>query len=141
MKEIGKIIDKKGNIIVVELTPSSFCSNCSLCHKERSEKFILEAINQCSANIGDIVSIEISKSSYYKATILVYIIPLFFFLVFILIGYLIGNNLNKDPQLFGLILGILGLVFSFFFVRFLDERIQKKSLYKYLPVAKEIVQR
>lgn len=141
MKEIGKIIDKKDNLAIVELTPSSFCSTCSLCQRGKNDKFILTAINQCSANIGDIVSIEISKSSFYKATILIYIIPLLFFLFGVFIGYFIGNILNKDPQLVGLITGSFLIIFGFVLIRFWDKKIQKKSPYKYLPIAKEIVQR
>ncbi|MCS7201677.1 MAG: SoxR reducing system RseC family protein [Dictyoglomus sp.] len=142
MKEIGKVIDKKENIVVVELTPSSLCSSCSLCQRGKNSKFLLNAIDECSAEIGDIVSLEIPRASYYKATLLIYIIPLFFFLLGVFIGYFIfGNSLNNDPQLSGLILGSFGLILSFFIVKHLDKKIQKKSPHKYIPIVREIVQR
>ncbi|MCX7846058.1 MAG: SoxR reducing system RseC family protein [Dictyoglomaceae bacterium] len=142
MKEIGKVINKKGNIVTVELTPSPLCVSCSLCHRGNNKKFLLEAINQCSADVGDIVSIEIPRSSYYKATLLIYIIPLLFFLLGVFIGYfVISNSLNKDPQLLGLVLGILGISLSFIFIRLLDKKIQRKSPDKFFPIVKDIVQR
>ncbi|MGB9858077.1 MAG: SoxR reducing system RseC family protein [Dictyoglomaceae bacterium] len=140
MKELGKVIDKRKDKLIVELNPSPICSSCNLCQRGSNGKFILEVLDQCSAEIGDIVSIELPRSAYYKATALIYIFPLLFFFGGITIGYLIGNYTKNDPQLLGFIFGLVGLAVGFLFLRALDKRIQKKSS-NYIPIAKEVVQR
>ncbi|PMQ02391.1 MAG: polyunsaturated fatty acid synthase PfaC [Dictyoglomus sp. NZ13-RE01] len=140
MKEIGKVIDKKGNKLTVELNPSPICSSCGLCRRGENEKFFLEVIDNCSADIGDIVQIELTRSSYFKATILIYLVPLLFFLLGVLVGYIFGDYKKYDPQLFGFIFGFVFLTLGFLLVRYIDKRLQKKSK-SYIPIAKNIVQR
>jgi sigma-E factor negative regulatory protein RseC len=138
MKEIGRVIEKNGNKLIIELSPSSYCSSCKLCQRGNEDNFILEVLDKCSAKPGDFVSIEISKSSYYKATILIYIVPLIFFILGTIIGYIIGNYFKKDSQILGFVFGLLFLSLSYLVIRFIDRKIQKKSS-DYIPVAKEIV--
>jgi sigma-E factor negative regulatory protein RseC len=137
MGELGKVVDKKGNILKIELTPTSMCKTCGLCHSGSTSNFYLDAIDNCNAKVGDTVVIEIERKKYYKAIFLIYGLPLILFIIGVIFGYLFSPKIHFDPQLLGLILGFLLMAFGYILVRYLDHRLSKKQ--QYIIVAKKVV--
>ncbi len=135
MKEIGEVIDKERNILKVKLNAVESCRSCGLC--KNNEDFILEVLDECNAKIGDFVLVEIKKENYYKVTFLVYLFPLILFILGTIIGYIVGEKYNLDPQLLGFALGMIFLAVSYIMIRFIDKKSIKKE--KIIPVAKKVV--
>lgn len=135
MKEIGEVIDKERNILKVKLNAVESCRSCGLC--KTNEDFILEVLDECNAKIGDFVLVEIKKENYYKVTFLVYLFPLILFILGTIIGYIVGEKYNLDPQLLGFALGMIFLAVSYIMIRFIDKKSIKKE--KIIPVAKKVV--
>lgn len=135
MKEIGQVIEKNKNILKIKLNSSEKCHSCGLCNYKNEP--ILEALDECNANVGDFVIVEIKKKYYYKVTFLIYLFPLISFISGVFIGYIIGENLKIDPQIFGFLVGIILTVISYISLYFLDKNLSKKE--KIVPVAKKIV--
>lgn len=135
MKEIGQVIEKNKNILKIKLNSSEKCHSCGLCNNKNEP--ILEALDECNANVGDFVIVEIKKKYYYKVTFLIYLFPLISFISGVFIGYIIGENLKIDPQIFGFLVGIILTVISYISLYFLDKNLSKKE--KIVPVAKKIV--
>lgn len=137
MVEFGKVVDKKGNILKIELNPTSTCKICGLCHSEGTYNFYLDALDNCNAKVGETVVIEIERKKYYKALFLIYGLPLILFIIGVILGYLFNPKIHFDPQLFGLILGFLLMALGYILVRFLDRKLSKKQ--QYIMVAKKVV--
>lgn len=135
MKEVGQVIEKNKNIVKIKLIPSKTCHSCGLC-KTKNE-FILEALDDCNANIGDFVIIEIKKKNYYKVMFLIYLFPLISFILGVLIGYFIGEKFKFDPQLAGFLLGLTFTITSYIFINLLDKRLTQKE--NIITVVKKIV--
>lgn len=135
MKEIGEVINKERNILKVKLNAVESCRSCGLC--KTNEDFILEVLDECNAKIGDFVLVEIKKENYYKVTFLVYLFPLILFILGTIIGYIVGEKYNLDPQLLGFALGMIFLAVSYMMIRFIDKKSIKKE--KIIPVAKKVV--
>lgn len=138
MKEIGKVVEKNNEILKVELSQSNLCASCKMCERGQNNMLILEALNECNADVGDNVIVELDRKDFYKATLTIYAVPLLSFLIFVIIGYAIGNAFKIDPQLSAFIIGLLGLGIGFLISRLIDRHFSKNEK-KFIPVVKKIV--
>ena len=91
MEERGRIVEVKGDIVVVELErgKNAHCGSCCLCHKGQGGRFFLEAINNGMVKTGDIVLLRIDDSAVLKGVLFVYGLPLVGFIAGLILAYYI----------------------------------------------------
>jgi sigma-E factor negative regulatory protein RseC len=88
---------------------------------------ILEANNQCNAQVGDLVEIYLKEENFLKAVFIMYSIPLIGLLLGIGIGYLIFDN-----ELLIMLLGIVVMSLTFVMIRLNEKRFKTE---KFRPIA------
>lgn len=105
MKEKGRIIEKKGKVVVVEIEKEDRkgCASCGLCKIWR--KPYIEIESEEDFDIGDEVIIEVSEDIILKFSFFIYGLPLAGFIAGILIGGIIKNQMIKIITFF-IILGL-----------------------------------
>ena len=91
----------------------------------------VRARNTVRAQVGDVVKISISGSSFLKATFLVYMVPILALAAGALLGYLLANLTAANQDLLVGIFGGLGLVGAFFWVRKKGQKLAERN--EYLP--------
>jgi sigma-E factor negative regulatory protein RseC len=141
MKEIGIVQKIDGATAIVSVQRQSACDSCpgsSVCKLIGSEAHI-EAINEIGADIGDTVQVKFKPHTYLKGTILIYGIPA----IMLIIGAIIGKELlskifiKNDPDLLSAICGFGLFILSFFFMKMISRRLEKKQ--EYIPVIDSII--
>lgn len=137
MREKACVVDINGDQAEVVVTRHSACSKCDkdciLGMEESHEKdsISIEVKNDKNAEIGDTVSIELKDSSLVMGSLIIYLIPLLFFVG----GYFIGVRLNFlmgsiSNELSGIITSFVFLYISFLFTRRIDKKISKSNKFK-----------
>jgi len=132
MEEIGKVIELSSDNAKIEITPSEGCSHCqqaNVCNPFGPNKKVIELRNAVNAQVGDSVRIEIPEKNRVLSILIVLGIPIFLFMIGIIIGQIIsGDQLSA-------ILGGVGLVLAFVIVKLINNYLAKKE--KVLVVIKE----
>ncbi|MEO0091829.1 MAG: SoxR reducing system RseC family protein [candidate division WOR-3 bacterium] len=124
MEEVGKIIEVKGTIAKIEITPTGGCAHCSqakICNPLGNNKKVIELNNSIDAQVGDWVKIEIKEKHRVLSLLLVLGLPVMLFLI----GVFLGKHLGGDKS--SAILGGVGLALGFFVVKIINSYIIKKG--------------
>ena len=131
MSEVGKVISADEDRVVVSMTRTEACAKCRMCVVGMSaEQMLVTAVNECGAQPGDEVEVELRTGFFARAVVLSYGFPLLMFFAGILGGQLFELG---EPVSFAI---ALGLVFvSYAFIHF--SKIGKNPNYK--PVAAKII--
>ena len=90
----------------------------------------VEAINAAGAKVDDRVTISFETSSLLKVSFLVYMVPVLFLILGVVIGDKIALIFNYDRSIFSIVAGFLFLVAAFFFVKAKGNKMSKKDEYK-----------
>ncbi len=118
------------------------CTKCAACESCSAKGFCdtgggtsnddveIEAINAAKAKVNDKVVINFETSSLLKATFLVYMIPVLFLIIGVVIGEKLAPILNYDQTILSIIVGFLFLFTSFFFVKTKGNELSRKDAYK-----------
>ncbi len=127
MRDIGRIIEKAGNMAKVAVMPESGgCQSCAMKGACATEGAVhnLWAVNDKGGEVGDEVAVELkAKVKIFGAT-LVFIFPLLGMFLGVLVGYRSGGS--QDYAIVG---AVAGLVSFFLIVKFIDKTLQgKRSL-------------
>ncbi len=113
--EVGEIIKTlESGEVKVKIKRNAKCGGCSysaLCHPFGKDFMIITALNTKGAKIGDKVEVGFSVMSSNKAVLILYIIPLIFFIMGAILGFYINPFHNKD--LSSSLSGIFLLIISF----------------------------
>ncbi len=130
--EIGHVVEVFDNKIKVSLKRTEACAKCRACTAgfEQSEMFII-AKNECGAKSGDFVNIELDSVYFFRAVLIMYLIPL----VTLVLGFVFGEKLTGS-ELMSFIIGIAFLLLTYFGIKVITKNMQLK---KYIPVATGIV--
>ena len=113
MDTVGKVTELNGNFAKVRIHRPTACGeNCADCGGCQSTSSYINIQNDIGANVGDTVKIETDTSKVLLASFAVYIMPLVFFVIGIIIR--------------GLALGIAFFVIMFIILNFLDKKIGGK---------------
>jgi len=131
--EQGTITKLYENKAWVKVRRSSMCSACnckSACSTLGGEDIMeAEAINSANAQVGDRVLLKIPGKALWKISFVLYMIPV----IFLIAGVIVGMNLAKsyalEPELGGLILGILGCTLSYLIIKFVSRAIRNDKGY------------
>ncbi len=132
MEEKGRIIEVEGSLARVEIERKSACGTCRACTLGMGNTMITEAENPLGAKIGQRVRLEISSWEVLKGAFLIYILPLLFLILGLVLGITITNRygLAESSQTVGLILGLAFLVLSFIPLWRHSKRIKDRSAYR-----------
>ena len=109
-------------LIEVAFQRSEACKNCRACHIINDKDMAIEAINDVGARVNDVVEIDIPSAEIVRASIMVFLIPIFCLIG----GYLIVDKLTSSQTL-ATIAGLAGLALSFFVIRWYDTQVQQKD--------------
>lgn len=131
MDKTGVVIDSNNNHIDVLVVRESGCGgNCSSCTGCSSENkpMIVKIENELNAKKGDRVLLSIKNGTIFKYSIIMYFIPLIFFVFGIISGIIIfsGNNVSSQ-EIKSLGLGIVFLLISLFILKILDNKYFNKN--------------
>ncbi len=106
-------------IRIRESACSGDCHKCSGCGAAK-QTMLLTARNLIDAKPGDLVVLSSETKTVLKAAAVLYLVPLFLFLL----GYLLGESLLE----MGAVLGIAGLLLGLAVVKIYDRALAKKDI-------------
>ncbi len=120
MEEKGIVTKASKLKATVQLKRHSFCGACNVCKKNDDGTAVMEVENSKNANVGDKVIISV-KNKPSKVLILMILLPILSSLILGGLTYLIFNNLFVC-----IVLGLVGLIASLYFVLHLKREIGLK---------------
>ena len=124
MKENGVITKLlPNNCAEVAIKRNAACEKCGLCHGVGEGMMGLKARNQLGAQPNDEVIIEIPSEVIVKASIIIFLFPIFFLIV----GYFLIYSLTGS-EILSVMAAILALWPSFYFSRWYDQNIEQKNV-------------
>ncbi len=137
MREKACVVDINGDQAKVVVTRHSACSKCDkdcilgMEESHEQDSIYVEVNNEKNAEVGDTVSIELKDSSLVMGSLIIYLIPLIFFVG----GYFVGVRLNFlmgsiSNELGGIITSFIFLYISFLLTRKIDKKISKSNKFK-----------
>lgn len=134
MAEVGTVIDKDGDLLIVRLERQEACAKCRACTAGlKKEDMIMRAKNLCGAAVGDNVEITLESVDFFKAMVIMYGIPFVMFLAGVFAGYFgsirlgMGNN-----ELIGFVLGFALVLLTYALIKTQEKRWQGDN---YVPKA------
>lgn len=127
MEQVGFVTAIKDGLADLEVRRVGACgASCESCHANCEEKVEhIQIINSLDAEVGDYVELQADNKRVLSYIFLVYGFPLIGFLI----GALIGTYGFKaigvaSYELYGFIIGVLALMFTYFYISKLDKRTQ-----------------
>ena len=120
----------------VKCTKSAACESCKakgFCDTMgggSDDDVEVEAINAAAAKVDDRVTISFETSSLLKVSFLVYMVPVLFLILGVVIGDKIAPIFDYDQSIFSIVVGFLFLFAAFFFVKAKGKDLAKKDAYK-----------
>ena len=120
----------------VKCTKSAACESCSakgFCDTVggvSDDDVEVEAINAVGAKVDDRVTISFETSSLLKVSFLVYMVPVLFLILGVVVGDNIARIFNYDQSIFSVLVGFLFLFAAFFFVKAKGKELSIKEAYQ-----------
>lgn len=140
MAQIGVVtqIDQANHIAHVMITRSEACGNCGACSNGLEQKDLaLDAINECNAKVGDLVSIDIKEDIFLQAVVILYTLPLIGMLLGGGLGWLFGQMTRSSiTEVYAFIFGIFGMALTFILIRLNKNKFETK---KYKPIVSDVI--
>ena len=138
MGEVGEVVGREANKLVVKMQRTEACAKCRACTAGlESKDMIIKAVNMCAANIGDKVEIVLDNSNFMKATLIMYGIPFVAFMIGVFAGYYGALKLSfGSPELAGIGLGIVLVIIVYLIIRTQEYRFKEGG---YIPKAINVV--
>ena len=132
MAEWGMVQQIKGDFAEVAIERSEACKHCNACIPSwTDQKMLLTARNQCGAQVGDAVTINLAQSGFLSAVLLMYVIPA---LVFVLL--LVITQFSGLTEWLSILIALAGVAVSFLLLHHFEPRLNKP---KYTPVIDHIL--
>jgi sigma-E factor negative regulatory protein RseC len=123
--EVGKVLAVDGKNATVQIKRSAACGKCGMCQVSEDRKTVLaKPKNTPGAKVGDTVQIEMAFSSLMKASLVVYLIPLVFFLAGCVIGFYLLDIASFGPNnpVVAFLFGIILLALSYGGIKLMENR-------------------
>lgn len=130
MDQIGFVRKIKGDNIELEVRRVSSCGGgCNTCSSNcDAPAHIITVENQLDAKVGDFVEIKGDSRNILMYTAIVYMVPL----AFLILGIVIGNNIFKSKgysnyEVLSFITGVIFVSLSLLIVKLIDKKISNKK--------------
>lgn len=122
MTENGKIIRTENTYAYVRLKKNPNCGGCRMCGFKRGMEYVdVKADNIVGATQGDEVVIETAKDNSIKAAAIVYLLPLLFAALGVLIGYFLNS------EILTVALCLIMLVLGYIIIALIDKKLSKRK--------------
>ncbi len=124
MRERAKVVEISDECVVVEVERSTACEECGKCMIGQKNR-VVRAKTQTKVNVkvGDIVTVDMQTPNLYKATLIMYGIPLLMFFIGVAAGYfLLASRVGVDPNLLGALTGFVLLAVSYYVIRKFEQK-------------------
>lgn len=138
MGEVGEVVGREANRLVVKMQRTDACAKCRACTAGlESKDMIIKAVNMCGGNIGDKVEVVLDNSNFMKATLIMYGIPFIAFMIGVFAGYYGAIKFAfGSPELVGIGLGIVLVIIVYLIIRTQEYRFKEGG---YIPKAINVV--
>lgn len=122
MNEVAKVVKVKGKRAFVCIEKTAKCEGCNICSFNRNKQLVVPVQNELGAAVGDNVELIMPDRAPLIASAVLYVIPL----AFMFIGVIIGTFINVYAQI-GMAFGFLAI--GFIPSYFIDKYYAKKRGY------------
>ena len=129
MTESGRVVKTEKNYAFVRIDRKTACDKCGMCGMTKADKHIdIRAENPENAAIGDVVTVELGDSSALLSSLIVYLVPLFFAAIGLLLGQFLKIGEGLSFALF-----MVFLVGGYAIVSLIDKAIRNKKKSSFVP--------
>lgn len=130
MTKNGIVVSAKNNKATVLINRSSACGgdcgSCSSCGERKAQTIVCD--NQIGASVGDEVILSTKETPLVKLTALLYILPLCFFIVGLLVSYTSLQGIVSNIEIVSFLIGILALILAYGLIKIIDNRFRQDEL-------------
>ena len=141
--EQGVVVEIEENHIIVECDPQEMCASCSAkkgCMMVDSGKVRkISMDNTIDASVGDTILFTVDSRGIVTASLVIYILPLFFLFTGLFAGYHFNEYLMLDKDGASAIIGVLLFFLSFFLIKVFAGFAKNNSIFQ--PRAVKILKR
>lgn len=124
MKETGLVIEALPGGARVKFSAGGACAKCGACMVEGGQWAVISAENSVGAVVGDTVLVDIQPAMFVWASFVLFIFPLIVMITGYFVGSLLAANFNVgSEQNFGILIGALFLLGSFFLIWIYDKSV------------------
>lgn len=123
MNKSGMVVDTTEGMAKVMVVRAAGCGgNCKSCASCESKEHVVNLPNPLHAKIGDRVEVSANSSRVVRLTLLLYVVPLIFFLVGTILGILLLQDRVESFELYSFLLGAVFFGLSVIILRVIDRR-------------------
>lgn len=136
MAEKGQVTQiKPNNKAVIKMLRTEACAKCRVCMTFSSKEMVLEAANECGADVGDWVELELQQDGFFNAVMIMYAFPCAGLLLGVLLGYFGLYNVipGFNRELLSFICGLIGIFICHLVIKKNNYRWENNK--KYTPIA------
>ena len=136
MAEKGQVTQiKPNNKAVVKMLRTEACAKCRVCMTFSSKEMVMEASNQCGADVGDWVELEMQHDGFFNAVMIMYAFPCAGLLIGVLLGYFWLYSLvpGFNREVLSLLCGLVGILICHIVIKKNNYRCENNA--KYTPIA------
>lgn len=130
LSAVGTVHEIKGDQATIVFKRSKACGDCHACASFGDGNSVIELENTLGAKVGDRVRIELHSGAVFKASLILYGIPL----IALLLGVVLGSRIS---DLAGALIGIGAAAAALIAIRLFEPRIRRK--YSFDPRMLEIL--
>ena len=123
MRQTGIVLELKDSMAVVRFCRSDACGHCNACFRLGTNEADIEIENRVNAKVGDTVVIELHGGSMFKASAIMYGVPL----IGLVAGVAAGSTIGDMYAAAG---GILLCAAAFFIIRAFEPKFRSMSEFK-----------
>ncbi|HBO83560.1 MAG: hypothetical protein A2073_06945 [Deltaproteobacteria bacterium GWC2_42_11] len=125
-------VKEKEKSALIRAERGSACEKCQakdFCYSIGGKEMLVETDNPVNAGIGDRVVFKIPASAILKVSMILYLVPLFAFILGVITGQEFGKNISPEfnPDLMSGVFGALFLAAAFFGIRIYGKSAEKRQ--------------
>lgn len=123
MQKNGIVVDTDKGFAKVSFIRSSGCGgSCKSCAGCEAKPHLVTLRNTIDAKVGDEVEVAMNAGRAMRFTLILYVIPLLFFLVGTLVSAtMIGDDV-ANFEIYSFLIGVVSFLVSIFVLRMIDKR-------------------
>lgn len=135
VEEQGTVVECKGALAMIRAQRTSSCDSCAskkACAGGSAFDMLLEADNSVGAKAGDRVVFTAAGGSVLKAGVVLYLVPVLFFIGGIVLGQAVGKAVfpGQNQDLVSGVFGVAFLALAFFGIKLYGKILEKNRSYR-----------